>query len=188
MQRVIVVGVTGSGKTTLARQIAAILGCPHVELDSLHWEPGWQEAALPIFRERVAAALSGPAWTVDGNYRKVRDLIWPRADTLVWIDYRFSVVLGRLLRRTLTRIARGTELWNGNRERLGALVGRDSLIAWLFKTYWRRKREIPALLQQPEYAHLTVVHLCTPAETERWLAGLAAAPVPVQPMNAESNA
>ena len=172
MQRVIVIGVTGSGKTTLARQIAARLGGPHVELDALHWDPDWQEAPDEVFRARVTAALAPERWAADGNYHVVRDIAWARADTIVWLDYRFAFVFGRLLRRTLIRIFSREELWNGNRERLRALFSRDSIILWLFKSYKRRKREIPALFQQPTYAHLRIVHLHAPQETARWLAGL----------------
>jgi adenylate kinase family enzyme len=176
MQRIIVVGTTGSGKTTLARQIAARLGYPHVEFDALHWESGWQEAPDPVFRERVAAALSSPCWTADGNYRAVRDIAWSRAETIVWLDYRFSVVFWRLLRRSVTRVFSREELWNGNREELRLLFSRESIMLWLFRSYWRRKREFPAQLQQPEYAHLRVIHLRSPRETARWLAALDPAP------------
>ena len=173
MQRVIVIGVTGSGKTTLARQVAERLGGPHVELDALHWEPDWQEAPDDVFRARVAAALEPDCWTVDGNYRAARDLVWPRADTIVWLDYRLGFVFWRLLRRTVTRIFSREELWNGNRENLRNLFSRHSIILWLFQSYGRHKREIPALFQQPEYAHLHIVRLHSPQETARWLAGLA---------------
>jgi adenylate kinase family enzyme len=81
--RTVFVGVTGSGKTTAARRLAHILAVPHVELDSLHWEPGWQPAPTDIFRQRVEQALSGSAWTTDGNYSKARDIVWSRATTLV---------------------------------------------------------------------------------------------------------
>ena len=77
-RRIVVVGTTGSGKTTVARKLSRRLGIPHVELDALHWEPKWTPAATDVFRQRVAEALKGDAWVVDGNYSKARDLIWPR--------------------------------------------------------------------------------------------------------------
>ncbi len=78
VHRVAVVGTSGTGKTMLASRVARRLGIPHVELDALYWEPGWSEVSTPVFRERAGQALQGDAWVVDGNYSKVRDLVWPR--------------------------------------------------------------------------------------------------------------
>ncbi len=169
-RRIVVIGTTGSGKTTLARQLAERLGVPHVELDTLHWEPNWTMAPLETFRERVAQALQGEAWVVDGNYSKVRDIVWSRADMIIWLDYPFRVILARLIRRTLRRLITREELWNGNRERWREqFFSRESLFLWMLRTYRRRRREYPELLQQPEYAHLSVVRLRSPREAERWL-------------------
>jgi adenylate kinase family enzyme len=171
--RIAIIGTTGAGKTTLALRIARTLDVPHVELDALHWGPGWTEASLQLFRERVARALEDTGWVVDGNYHQVRDLVWLRADTLVWLDYPFLVVIGRLLWRTLCRLLGREELWGGNRESWRAqFLSRDSILLWAIKTHWRRRREYPRLLNQPEYAHLAVVHLRSPWATRAWLAGL----------------
>src|SRR5205823_6990985 len=102
-RRIVVVGSTGSGKTTLASQLARRLALPHVELDALHWEPNWTMAPLDRFRQRVEEALNGEGWVVDGGYGKVRDIVWGRAETLVWLDYGLPVILWRLLKRTLRR-------------------------------------------------------------------------------------
>ena len=174
--RILVVGSSGSGKTTLAGQLTARLGIPHVELDALHWEAGWIEAPDALMRERVAAALAGPGWVIDGNYSQVRDLTWGQADTFVWLDYGLPLILARLSRRTFGRILTRAELWHGNRESLrNALFSRDSLFLWTLSTYRRRRRDYPALLRQPEYAHLTVLRFATPRATARWLASLPAA-------------
>lgn len=170
MQRVVVIGTSGSGKTTLARRLAAILGVPHIELDALHWEPNWQEAPTDLFLARVGIAVAARAWTADGNYHAARDLVWGRADTLVWLDFPLYVILWRLLLRTARRIIWREELWSGNRETLAAQLSRDSIILWALHTYQRRRRETPLLLQQPAYRHLTVVHLRSPQEAQRWLA------------------
>lgn len=82
LRKVAVVGSTGSGKTTMARALAARLGVPQVELDELHWEASWVEAPAEVFRERVTAALDGSAWVVDGNYSIVRDIVWSQAGIL----------------------------------------------------------------------------------------------------------
>ena len=174
-RRIIVIGVTGSGKTTLARRLARHFGIPHVELDALHWEPNWTEAPTAIFRERTARAVSGDRWVVDGNYGKVRDIVWGRADTVVWLDFPLPVILRQLARRTFQRAWRQEELWSGNRERLYVhFFTRESLFWWALKTYRRRRREYPLALKQPEYAHLAVVHLRSPRAVEAWFAGLPA--------------
>ena len=85
MTRVVIVGSTGSGKTTLARQLSRLLDVPHTELDALNWEANWVMAPTDVFRQRTQDALKGDAWVVDGNYSAVRDLVWPRATVLVWL-------------------------------------------------------------------------------------------------------
>lgn len=170
MKRVNVVGMTGSGKTTLARQLAERLGVPHVELDNLSWEPNWTLAPPKVFRARVDTALAGDGWTCDGNYSAVRELVWSRADTVVWLDYSLPVIFARLFRRTNRRIFSGELCCNGNREQFRlAYLSRESLYVWLLKTYWRRRREMPERLADPKSAHLTVLHFRSPRATHDWL-------------------
>ncbi len=172
-RRIAVVGTTGSGKTTLARQLSRRLAIPHVELDALHWGPNWTPFPIEVLRERTARALGGENWVVDGNYSKVRDIVWGRADTVVWLDYTLPVILGRLAWRTLRRIFTREELWGGNRERaFDQFLTRDSIILWALRTYRRRRREFPALLNQSEYAHLAVVRLRSQWAVRDWLLSL----------------
>ena len=173
LDRIVVIGTTSAGKTTLARQLSERLGAPHVELDALHWEPNWTPAVPELFRERVAQATLPSAWVADGNYSAVRDIVWTRATTLVWLDYSMAVITWRLPWRTLIRIARREELWNGNRETMrGVFLSRDSLLVWVFQTHWKQRRTFPNGLRQPEYAHLDVVHLRSPRATRHWLSSL----------------
>jgi adenylate kinase family enzyme len=176
VRRVVVVGTTGSGKTWLAHQLAVRLGVPHVELDALHWEPNWTGAQTSTLRARTARAVSGDGWVVDGNYGKLRDMIWPRAEVLVWLDYSLPVILRQLARRTMRRIVRHEELWSGNRESVRTtFFSRDSLFLWALQTYRRHRREYTDLPRRPEYAHLRVVRLRSPAAARAWLDALAAA-------------
>lgn len=118
LARVVVVGATRSGKSVLAERLAARLEAEYVELDALFWDAGWTPAVPDVFRTRVERATAGPRWVAAGNYGRVRDLLWPRADTLVWLDYAFPLVLRRLTARTVRRPVTGEVLWNGNRENL----------------------------------------------------------------------
>ncbi len=172
-QRIVVVGVTGSGKTTLAQQLAARQRLPHVELDALHWDAHWTPAPPAVFRRRVDQALGGERWVVDGNYHVVRDIVWQRADTLIWLDYPLPLILWRLWCRTVRRTASRVELWNGNRETWrGAFFSRDSLFIWALKTHQRRQREYPELFASPEYAHLAIARFGSPRATQQWLSNL----------------
>lgn len=175
--RAAVVGVTGSGKTTLARQLSQQLKIPHVELDALYWGPNWTPRPAEAFAQLVDAAVQDETWVADGNYSAVRNRVWGRANLLVWLDYSlpriFWQLTGRIWRRALTQ----EELWSGNRERgWPHFITRDSLYLWALKTYGRRRKEYAALPQRPEYAHLAVVRLKAPADTARWLAALKARP------------
>lgn len=172
MKRIVVVGSTGSGKSTLALQLAGRMSAPHIELDALHWEPNWTPAAAEVFRQRVSDAIAGECWTCSGNYSGVRDRIWQRADTVIWLNYSFPVVASRLLRRTLRRVVTQEELWNGNRESLRMMLSRESILLWFLHTYWRRRREYPALLARPEMSHLKILQFRSPQQTDVWLRSL----------------
>lgn len=172
-QRISVIGTSGTGKTTLAKQISQRLAIAHIELDALHWEPNWVEAPDRIFRERVLKAISTDSWVVDGNYSQVRDLVWGKADTIVWLNYSLSVILTRLLWRTFERSLTQKELWSGNRETLQkAFLSRDSILLWALQTYNRRRKEYPILFAQPEYSHVKIVELRSPKAANDWLNNL----------------
>jgi adenylate kinase family enzyme len=172
-RRIVVVGTSCSGKSTLAKNIAGALSMTHIELDSLFWLENWTEASNEVFFERVASATKASSWVVDGNYRKVRDLVWSQANMLIWLDYSFPIVFARALHRTLRRSITRESLWSGNKESLRkAFFSRDSILLWVLQSYGRHKREYPKLLAQPEYAHLKVLHFRNPAETESYLSHL----------------
>jgi adenylate kinase family enzyme len=170
-RRIVVVGTSGSGKTTMARRLGERLGVPHIELDELHLGPNWAEVPDELFRERTLRALDGrEGWTVDGNYSQVRDIVWPRADTVVWLDYSLPLMLWRLTRRTFGRAILKEEVWHGNKESLRThLFTKDSLYWWVLTTYKVRRKEYPVLLQNPEYAHLIKIRLRSAREANRWL-------------------
>ena len=174
-RRIVVVGTTSSGKSTLAKCLADKLSADFIELDALHWEPNWKEAEPEVFRARVQRATCSPDWVVAGNYHVVRDLIWPRAEVIIWLDYPLWTIFWQLTKRTFSRWWTQELLWGTNRETLWPqfiLWSQDSLYYWLFKTYWQRKREYPTLFAAPSNAHLTVFHFRSPREADEWLRSL----------------
>jgi adenylate kinase family enzyme len=173
MNRVIVVGTTGCGKTTLAYKLAGRMRCPFIELDALFWNAGWVQTPRDEFRRRVAEAITPERWTAGGNYSSARDLIWKRADTLVWLDYPLPLTVWRLFKRTIQRIASQEELWSGNRERWRThFLSRDSLFLWALQSHPKQRKIYPAELEKPDYAHLRVHRFRSPREMETWLNSL----------------
>jgi len=174
-KRIVVIGTTSSGKSTLAEGLAKRFALQFIDLDALYWEPDWQEAPLEVFRERVETAIQAPAWIVAGNYHSVRDLVWSQAEAVIWLDYSLPRIFWQLTRRTFLRWWKQELLWGTNRENLWMhfkLWSDESLFHWLFKTYWRRKREFPVLLALPEHRHLNVIQFKSPKETDEWLASI----------------
>ena len=171
--RIIVTGVTGSGKTTLARELAERFGVQHVELDALNWEADWVQAPTEVFRARTAEATAGEGWVVDGNYSKIHDITWPRATMIVWLDYSFPRILWRLGFRILRRAVTRERLWKGNKENLWPhLFTRDSLFLWAWQTYKRRKQYYAAAMRKWGSEGVQTFRFGSPRETERWLRGL----------------
>ncbi|HEY3342115.1 MAG TPA: adenylate kinase [Anaerolineae bacterium] len=170
-RRIAVVGTTGCGKTTLAGQLEQDLGIQHVELDALYWGSHWTPATLEDFCARVGQVVCRDEWVLDGNYSRVRDLIWARTQTLIWLDYSLPVVLYRLSMRTFKRVFTRQVLWNGNRETVkSAFFEQDSLFRWVLRTHRPRRQQFEAALQKPEYAHMNVIRHHSPHETLLWLA------------------
>ena len=142
--RIVVIGTSGAGKTTLARAIARQFRLPHIELDAINWQPGWHDIARhdpPEFIRRVAAATQADAWVLDGNYSIVREQVWQRATHLVWLDYARRVVMARVIRRSVVRAILRTELWAGNREQWRHFLHPSHPIRWAWTTWAQRRRE-----------------------------------------------
>lgn len=173
MQRISIVGPSGSGKSTLAAVLASHLDADHIELDAIHHQPGWTPLPRGEFRAAVAAAVAADRWVVDGNYSVVRDLVWERADTVVWLDLPRAQVMRQLLPRTLGRAVLRRELWNGNRERLANLVRWDperSILRWSWTTHAKLHQRYLDAAADPAHAHLRFVRLRSRAEVARWIA------------------
>ena len=132
------IGITGCGKSVLAERLAQKLGLNFIELDALYWKPGWVDSDLEEFRQKVEASTLAPAWALAGNYNNIRDLIWSRAEAVVWLDYPFLLVFGRLVKRTLQRWWTQEPLGGTNYEHLLPQLkiwSKKSLFYWQVLSY-----------------------------------------------------
>jgi len=170
--RIAVVGTTGSGKTTLAKALAAQLGLAFIEMDALNWQTGWRDLSRTDreeFVRRVTLAIAPDAWVLDSAYGLVRDLVWRRATHLIWLDYERRVIMYRVICRSLVRAALRTELWAGNRERWSHILRPSHPIRWAWSTWDRRRKDFEERIERQDYAHLVVLRLRRPREAARLL-------------------
>jgi adenylate kinase family enzyme/8-oxo-dGTP pyrophosphatase MutT (NUDIX family) len=168
-RRVLVAGVTGSGKTRLAARLAQVSGLPFVEADQLTWEPGWVQVEDDEQRRRIGEVCAGESWILDHAYGKWQDLPLARAELVVGLDYPRWVSLGRLLRRTVGRAVDGKPVCNGNRESWRLALSRESIVAWHFRSFARKRRSLRAWERDP--AMPRVLRLTSPRQAEELLAG-----------------
>jgi adenylate kinase family enzyme len=179
-ERILIYGVTGSGKTTLAAALAKRTGLPWYSVDDvIGWNPGWAEVDRAEQRRRAERICAGERWILDTAYSHWRDVVFARVELVVALDYPRAISLGRLLRRTGIRLVTRREICNGNRERLRTAVTRDSIIAWHFRSFARKRDRISAWANDPHAPPM--VRLTSPRATRRWLAG-------VRPVNRSSAA
>jgi adenylate kinase family enzyme len=169
--RFVIQGPSGSGKTTLAGALAAQLGCAHLELDAIFHQRDWTPIELDDFRSKVEEFTAGPQWVIDGNYSHVRDIVWARADVIAFIDLPRSTVMSRVVKRTLRRVIRQEEMWNGNRESLRNVVSFNrskNIILWSWTTHSKYHEHVPEEARQQAH-HAQVVMLRSTQEVEAFL-------------------
>jgi adenylate kinase family enzyme len=169
--RVLLYGVTGSGKSTAAALVGEALGLPvHLVDEEIGWLPGWVERPLEEQRALAGGLVAQEEWVLDSAYGKWSDLVLPRVQVVVALDYPRWLSLARLVRRTAVRFVRRTEVCNGNRESLRAILARDSIIVWHFRSFARKRSRLRAWEGQPD--GIPVIRLAHPRELDRLLAAL----------------
>jgi adenylate kinase family enzyme len=99
MQRILVIGPCGAGKSTLARALGAKLGLPIFHMDQLNWKPGWKESSKDEILERLSSIVATDRWVIDGNYGGTLAERLERADTVLYLDYPIRLCVARLFRR-----------------------------------------------------------------------------------------
>lgn len=164
----LIYGVTGSGKTTLAASLAARTGLPWHSVDDLTWEPGWVAVPDDEQRRRIEAICEQDRWILDTAYNRWLDVPLARTELIVALDYSRWRSLARLIRRTMTRAIDHKPICNGNTESFRQAFSRDSIIVWHFRSFARKRERIRRWAADP--AGPPVVRLTSPAATRRWLA------------------
>ncbi|WP_405651667.1 adenylate kinase [Streptomyces sp. NBC_00019] len=172
MERILVVGVTGAGKSTLAQTLSSRLGLRYHEMDALYFNgPNW--AINDKLTEDVSRLTAEPRWIIDSvGYPEVRDLLWDRADTVIWLDYPKHVIMPRVLRRSIRRTVTREALFGGNRETWTGWLSREHPAWWAWSQHGVRRREIEGRVRDPRFAPLDTLRFGHPKDTVGWLASL----------------
>jgi adenylate kinase family enzyme len=101
MQRILVIGSGGSGKSTVAKEVASQLRLPLIHLDALYWQPGWRAPEKDAWDRRIRELIAAPCWVMDGNYGGTLDIRLARCDTVVFLDLPRVTCFWRVLKRLL---------------------------------------------------------------------------------------
>jgi adenylate kinase family enzyme len=158
--RINVIGTSGCGKSTFARQLAKQQQVPYVEIDALNWKPNWTESTDEELITKLKDALSVDAWVIDGNYSRTRTITWERVQQVVYLDLPFYIVLYRIVVRSLTRGLTGEVLWAGNKESLWKhLFTRDSMILWTISNFHRNRKKYAVWVNKAEYSDIQFLRL-----------------------------
>jgi adenylate kinase family enzyme len=168
--RILVYGVTGSGKTALAERISARTGTPWHSVDDLTWEPGWVAVPDDEQRRRIEAICAGERWVLDTAYGRWLDVPLARVELIVALDYPRWLSLSRLIRRTIARAIDGRPLCNGNHESFRHMFSRGSIILWHVRSFNRKRHRVRGWEKDPPAPH--VVRLTSPRQAETWLGEL----------------
>jgi adenylate kinase family enzyme len=173
MKFINVVGTSASGKMTFARQLAQKLGVAHIEMDDLFWLDDWQETSDQEFFAKLQSQInqSPRRWVLDGNYSRTLDLKLKYIDTVIWLDYSFSLNLYRSVKRAISRAVTQKRLWanSNNRESLKLMLSKESIFIWLIKSYPKNRKKYSDLMQNPAYQHIQFIRLTSPKQTEAFL-------------------
>lgn len=166
-----IIGTSGSGKTTFGRKLAKHLSLPFLEMDAIFWGPDWTSPDDKELFSKLTSALEGENWVLDGNYTRTLPIKWDNIDIVIWLDFSFLRTLYQAVTRAFTRILTREEFWpgTGNRETLGKLFSRDSIILWTLKSYRRNRKKNAGYMQSGKYNHIKFIQLKSPIQAEEFL-------------------
>ncbi|MFF0505170.1 adenylate kinase [Streptomyces fimicarius] len=176
LHRIALFGAPATGKTTLARWLSIQLDMPHTDLDDILFTP---QGPLPLeeFRRQAAAITATGGWIVEGNFSKLADVVWHRADTLVWLDLPLPLILYRITRRSLRQLtgrensAQARRLtWNS------AFFARRSLLRTAVRKHRTNRPRYARQVAETAALGIGVVRLRSPRQVRYWRQRTATAP------------
>jgi len=161
MKNFVIIGTSCSGKTTLGKRVSEKLSISLIDLDQYNWLPGWKMRPNEELRKMIKKEVEKSGWVVCGNYFKLQDIIWPKADVIIWLDYPLRVCFWRCLKRTILGIATTKPICNGNYDSLSNLFSRNSIFYWMFRSHFRRHKRYTAFVKfkhDATYKNITLVY------------------------------
>lgn len=191
-ERINVVGTSGSGKSTFARELAELLNLPFYEMDQLFWKSDWHESSDNELFRKVHEVTSRSRWVLDGNYTRTIPVKWKQVQLVIWLDPFFLRTVLRVTKRTIYRSFTQEEICpgTGNRESLRkAFLSRDSIIWWAITTYRNNRKKYSSIISSPVYSHICFIRLNSQTGVTSFLKGLrevaeqSHAPEPAEPFS-----
>lgn len=176
-KRIVIIGTSCSGKTTVAEKLADTLQIKHIQLDELHWLPDWQERNNTEFRQLVQEAVQENNWVLDGNYSATRGIVWPRATTIIWLNYPFLLVFYQAAKRSIIRAVTKKTVCAGNTESFRqTFFSKDSMILYVLQTHQKRQKQYPQILANEANENTQIIVCKSRRETELTLSKISKKP------------
>ena len=153
MERILIIGCGGAGKSTLARQLGEKLELPVVHLDKLFWKPGWVEESSEEFDRKLAIELEKTKWIIDGNFNRTMPQRLSKCDTIIYLDFSRWACLWGVAKRIITTY--GTvrpDMGEGCPERLDL-----SFLRWVWNYNKDKRQRNYRLLNEAAHAEKIVL-------------------------------
>lgn len=173
-RRIVIVGQSCSGKSTLGASLVPLVGGEFADLDALGWKPGWQPSSDEEFQAHLRAVAARGAWVASGQYHRHASVtLWPRADTVIWLDILLRLITWRILRRPWTRWRKRELLWGTNTEKfweqLKVWRPEESLIGYAFASRKEVRERYLTALADPRWAHIRFIRLRSSGEIKSFV-------------------
>lgn len=168
--KIAIIGPCGAGKSTCAKALAKKYNLKYTALDDLAYDKNWERKCVDEFRALVDTLTKEERWIIDGNWSVVRDLVWQRAETLIWLDFPLRVTFLRVFRRCFHLWRNKVEICNGNIVTLKReFFSRKSLLLYSLRSYHSKRNLYKIATASPEYKHLILHRIRSPKELKAWL-------------------